>query len=375
MSKWEFEKKRKFKNKFWVVYLIFLLAALGAIAYGLNYLWGMMEEYEVSTTKYALADVSDLFQAENFTELTATMDLNKISFEGNEQVISVYENQLLNGDITYTRLVKASGENIQDYSVKAGNTQVGELTIEFDDSGMFGKWNITNTKLLIPIWGDVVVRMPANSTLFINGKEVGEEYITKSEIKYEELQLVPEGYEVTTQVEYTVSGFYVEPKVSAVDFYGNQIEVSLEEEPSWKLETQANPEITTLYATISPPSPQGDVAELFEMAVSDAKNYSHFLTNYVSFSAIGERMLKESEIYEYIRTVVNKWYSSYISVEFTDEKASNYTQFTHDVFTVDLDYMYTVYRSYDREHPFETKIKLVYAMEDGVWKIADIRIR
>ncbi len=367
--------KPKFKNKFWIGLIIVVILWLGALAFGLSYLWNIMAEYEISTAKHALSAVENMFGAENFDELVGGGAFEKNAYESDEELVSVYEAQLENGDLTYARLVKPGEDESQDYVVKSGEVVVGELTLAFEDSGTFGKWNITNTKAVLPIWGDIVVRMPTNAKLFVNGLEVGEEYISQTDMPYDELEFVTENYEVPTQVEYTLTGFYNMPEVAATDFNGNPLTVTLNEEATWDVETQSDSTITTLYAEVKPAQVQGDLTALHDMAISDAKKYSFYLSEDGSFTSIANRMIRESKIYNNIRTMETMWYTNHTHVTFTNEATTNFQQFTSDIFTVDVDYLYTVYRSGGLEYPFETNIKIVYANVDGDWKITDIQIR
>ncbi len=362
------ENTKKFKNKFWVGFFIVLALILGAVAWGLTYLWNLMAEYEVSTPKYALSNVASLFVADNYATLTQNNKIDKSAYESDENVVTVFSEQLADGEITYSRLVKESSDTEQSYVVKAGATVVGEVTIGFEDTANFGRWNITDTKLSIPTWGDVIVRIPQSAKLLVNGQEVSQEYIVKTDIAYERLKYIPDTYVIPKEVEYRINGFVDEPTIEVLDINSNPLAVTLSTEPVWDLETEEElSAVKPYYASVALNEPVEDIEAIKDMAISDSQKYSYYLSRDASFTGIANRMVRESKIYDDIRRMDVIWYANHNSVSFTEENPHNIISYSPDIFTVDMDYLYTVFRSGNQVHPFETKIRLVYVRDANDW--------
>ncbi len=371
-------KKRK-RVGFWHIYLIVVLVIIALIAGGLVYLWQVMHAYEQSTPQHALQAAEHMFSAEHYETLAQNGGIAESPYESTDARRTAFQDVLSGGELHSARLAGSGDSNMQSYQVSAGDTVIGGFDLVFTDTGMFGEWQVENAKLNASPFGELTVRTPSTAQLSINNVPAGAETISQEHVPYETLARLPEDIAVPTQTEYHITGLSMQPQILVASETGAELAVTMHDENPWLDDenegetTQAAEEMQ--YATVTLPEPQEDLAALQEMALEDAENYSRYLSNDNTFTTLAARLLPNSDIYTEMRAMETMFYTPHTSVSFTDAQASNIEQYGPDIFSIDADYLYTVYRGDDRPYPFDTKVTFVYVRDDDDWRIGDIQIR
>ncbi len=370
--------QKREKSKFWRVYTALVLVIIALIAAGLFYLWHVMQAYEESTPEYALQVAADFFSAEQYEQLAENAGIVASPYESNDIRRAVLEEQLSGGELQTVRMADGSTEAEQSYQVKAGDSVIGTMKLVFEEEGMFGHWTVVDPQINPSLWGELVVRMPQTAQLYINDVPAGAETVSQASLPYEALEKLPEEIARPVQTEYLIQNLTTAPNLRAVDEFGNELTITLHEDAPWlgAEEQSAEPQNTSRhYATVALPGTTEDVATLQAMALEDAENYSRYLSNDNSFTTLAARLLPNSTIYSEMRAMETMFYTPHTSVSFTDAVADNIQQYNQDIFSIDAEYLYTVFRGNDDPYPFETKLTLLYVRDGDGWRIGDIQIR
>ncbi len=366
------------RSKFWGIYLIVVVVILAIIAGALFYLWQMMGAYEESTPEYALQSLDTVFSADQYEVLAQNAGIENSPYEPNDVRSAALQEELNGGELQSARMAGGSSETEQSYQVKAGDTVIGSFTLAYADEGMFGYWQIVQPQINPSMWGEVTVRVPSTAQLFVNGTAAGEETVLQTSLPYQMLNKLPEDIVQPVQTEYQISNLTSAPQLSAIDENGMELSIVLQDEAPWPLEyvDESEQEVAAQhYGATTLPQPQEDLAALQEMALQDAENYSRYLSNDNSFTTLAARLLPNSEIYSEMRAMETMFYTPHTSVSFTEAQAGNIQQYNNDIFSIDADYLYTVFRGEDRPYLFDTKVTFVYVRDGDDWRIGDIQIR
>ncbi len=369
-------KKKQGRSKFWVVFTILVALTLALIAAGLVYLWQVMIMYEQSTPDYAMQNLEDIFKQEQYGVLAQNAQIIDNPYEPNEIRQEVYGHSVGGGELKIGRLATGNTSTLQNYQVKAGEDIIGGFKLAFVDEGMFGHWQIEQPVIAPEMWGEVTVRAPATAQLAFNGVNAQQDVIAQTDIPYEILARLPESVEQPMQTEYRLTDLMREPTINVTDDQGEQLAVALLDSSPWHTEAQSDEArgVSQYYGSVALPQPQEDLEALQAMAFNDAENYSRYLSDDNSFSQIATRLLPRSNIYYEMSAMETMFYTPHTRVSFTDEVASNFVQYSEDIFSVDIKYTYTVYRGENRPYVFDTNIALVYVRYGDNWRVGDIKI-
>ncbi len=369
-------QKIKSLPKFWRIYIIVVLVFLVAIAGGLIYLWNAMAEYEKSTPEYALAAVDAVFAADQYDQLAENAKIENSLYESNDVRSALLQERLDAGQLQTARMAGEGTATQHVYQVKNEENIIGSFNLVYKDEGMFGYWQIENPQIIPVLWGEVTVRLPSTYQLIINGVPAGEELVLQTDVAYDELEKLSDDVAKPTQTEYSIANLYAQPSISVIDELGGEMDISILEEAPWTVAfSQEAEQQTQYYAEPQLPQPTEDLAGLQAMAIADAENYSRFLSDDNSFTQLAARLLPGSGIYKEMSMMETMFYTPHTSVSFTDEKTNNIVRYSDDIFGIDVDYLYTVFRGQHRPYLFDTKVTFIYVRWDGGWRIGDIQIR
>lgn len=380
---------------FWQIYGITVALILVVIGGVLGYLWLTLRDYEASTQNAALEELKELFTSGDYEELALRAGLAENPYESTG-VREEYLRQILaGGEVSYYKITKESTSQSPVYLAQAGEQPIAEVRLIQVKEGRFGRWQPESIEMRLPVWGNVTVRLPQEAELKINGQPARDRELSARDVPYAELANLPDSVEKPRQKEYRLTGLFVQPELTITAADGRELEVSLtelsaqeltfefEEEREAGQEQDAEKETSFetadvrehLAAAVLPP-PEGDAGELEEMAINDARIYSLYLTSDYSFTSLARRMIRGSESYKNMQIMETLFYTNHYDVQFSNETTGNLRSFSPDIFSIDVDYTYTVFRAGgQREYPFDTHVTFYYVKDGADWKIGDILIR
>ncbi len=367
-------KNTKVSN-FWKIYLAVVITAIILICAGLIYLWQVMNYYEQSTPTYAIQSLESVYNKDQYVLLAQNAGIEENIYESNDVRSELFHAQLSGGKLKSKRLAKGSTDTEQNYQVKVGDEIIGSFKLVFVDEGMFGHWKVTHPKIAPKMWGNLSVTIPSSAQLSVNGVRCDSADIVQTDIPFELLEKLPDDIATPGQTRYEITNLMAEPTVNVTDENGNALNVSIATVSAQQADTQQDENALNTYTAAVDLSKESENAEdLKAMALSDAENYSRFLSNDNKFSQIAPRLLGGSQIYSDLSIMETMFYTPHTRVSFTEPVADNIIHYNDSIFSIDANYIYTVYRGEDRPYVFDTNITLVYVKYNDNWRIADIKI-
>ena len=189
------EKKKKSVLGYFLALLIYVLAALAAIAFLMVWLWGFAEEYEDSrptgTMNAYIQSLNENLWSDQIAQTIAGMPHEFQSDEDCAQVVK----EMLNQGISYARTASGGSVDQVNYSLLCGSKIIGKVTLMEDSSkadqvrhGML-PWIVTAEEFdFSGLYSSVEVTVPDNYTVTLNGVELGEEYIVGEPIPFSLLE-------------------------------------------------------------------------------------------------------------------------------------------------------------------------------------------
>lgn len=189
-----------------VVYTIFLilymiLIALAAL-YALKMVWDYAEEYELSRVSHTLDSYLENLNRDRWSDgVERAVREMEHETQSDEEIKSFVQNKLSSGVTAVRKSGSADGSSIT-YSLRCSGGEIGTVTVTEDETYR-GKIDVTQKPWsLLPwriqpwkvtgesfnfdsLYSSVEVVVPSEYSVWINGTQLGEEYITERGIHYD----------------------------------------------------------------------------------------------------------------------------------------------------------------------------------------------
>lgn len=262
---------RNNKHAFFRGMLIYALVFLIILAASLAVLWDYMAAFEGSRPKNTVdAYVAALTPGDmcsKFTEAFGEPDQNLQSLKERDAVITAS----LTDRVTYARKSAESTEEHQVYVLRCGSQVIGQVVISAQTPDRYGftKWTVTEESFDFSyLKGQpLVVTVPQDFTVCVNGYVLDERYITENGIEYSALEEFYGDYSLPTMVTYTADGYWGQIELSVSDENGQPVTISEETDRDTFLENCSSQEQEQLEAFM------GDFIESY-VAFTGASNQS-----------------------------------------------------------------------------------------------------
>ena len=225
--------KPKVKKARWGLFFFFMfvytaLFLTGAV-YGLKYLWNFLGSYEASRPKIAISAYMDNLTQEHICDMamTVTQQIDS-NFQTEEECRQIIMDSMSEG-ISYAKKSSECTDTRQVYVLRTGTTVIGEFAIEAGVADEFGftPWMPVSESFDFSflLWNDTVsVTVPADHIVYVNGIELGSEYIVEENIPYEEVADYYDDYDLPTKVTYEAGNFLGGPlEMTVADAQGNPV--------------------------------------------------------------------------------------------------------------------------------------------------------
>lgn len=196
---------------------IFLTLAVA----GLACFWGFLTAYEASRPENTLNAYMESLTAQKV--LAADEDLlDQVDpHTQSRQQATQAALQALSGEFRYIKDVKASVQGHYVYTLMCGNQVIGGFDMVQKKSVGYGffSWEIfeRSTDLSFLLEAPLVLTVPEEFSLVVNGNTLPEEKITQKSIPYEALKGCYESYELPYLVQYTAGPFIGKPDIEIRD--------------------------------------------------------------------------------------------------------------------------------------------------------------
>jgi hypothetical protein len=200
---------KKHKNKgmgFAVFMIVYAVLALGGIGLGLKWFWGFMEAYEASRPHIPIDAYMEKLTRDHIVEnCDVIIEKADINIQSREECMN-YLYEAVSGELSCARKASACTETRQTYVIRSGDRVVGSFVIEsgMPDKYGFVRWTLKEESFdLSDLMGTETVSttVPESYTVYVNGVQLDESYITAREKReYQVLEEFYGSYELPEQV-------------------------------------------------------------------------------------------------------------------------------------------------------------------------------
>lgn len=341
---------------FRVVFLTIVVLLTAAIIVGLNVLWGFLEEYEQSLPEKAVDIVIARLEQGDTDAVYESCGFTPNEYE-DDSAAREYAAGLFRGELSYTKDVKQSTDDLPVYAIKCDGKRVCSLSLK--KTGEKTGWGFPLYEAAdfsgveIPT-SEITITAPDNALIYINGKlaepePVSSKAMAECEHFYGYIDKAP------AMAEYTFGGFTAMPEVKAARPDGSQLLGSAE---SGKFSfTPDGGEI-----------PQ----ELSDLAVKASQTYSKFISADAAFSAVAAYIPEDVPLYENIRTYEARFYTPHSDYDFLDVNVRDFRRYTADCVSLTVTYTQRIYAGYLGDFDFPTDNTIYLAKTGEEWVVTDI---
>lgn len=197
-------RKRRRRAIIYTFFLVlFALAALAAAAYGLFAVWTYAEEYEYTRPHHALDAYLEKLNREHWSDGVAqAVALMPHETQSDEEIKTFVQNKLATG---VTAVRKGGTADSSVYSLRCEGREIGTVTIVEDTSYVSRidttqmPWSLLQWRLypwrveseqfdFNALYNSVEVVVPSDYQVWVNGVQLGSEYIVETGIRYDNIK-------------------------------------------------------------------------------------------------------------------------------------------------------------------------------------------
>lgn len=365
-------KKRKSKSKFKKGFLIAWLSFVGVLVAALVVLSVFLSGYEKSRPNKVIQTIVEQIEKGDMENLHL-MTEDGLNPDGGDivaekaDIIAILKDKSENTEeskgISYRILNAESDADKKVYLVKAADTKALKITLEkSDDKHTFGftGWKEKETQLLPDLFKvtEVMVQIPQDSKLQVNGRDMGREKITAEGERVSILaRLMDEGIigEQPRVDTYTVKGIFLNRDIKHTDSAGG---------------------VHDCVYTGNIYSGGFDASEEFIASQRDRvigmfEPYAFYFTGEAGVGALSQIMLDNSPAYRNATAADVSWMQEHSRVDITDKNVENFKYYSDQVYSCDISFVQTIYQGEEPVKTWDTNMTWVMVKDGDEYYIAD----
>lgn len=358
---------------FYTLYFMFILVFFVATYFGLNWLKGWLNDYELSQPTLKAQQVFDeVFTNPDWGSLYDAAGAQDSPYEGKEEYVTYMNNKVAGQSLTYME-TSAGLSGGKKYIVYLGNEKVASFTLT-DKNSVSTSVNLQDMQKLedlesltnIPNWtlsavevffqreGSYRIVKMDGMTAYINGVALDESYTIQEATTLAE-DYLPEGTTGFVTQTQEISGLMEQPDVTVTDKDGNNIVVSYDESTrTFTAQTESN--------TIS------DTER--ELALEAAKVSSKWMIEAVTDrGTVAKYFDPSSTAYNNIVKSTELWMQDYSNYRFENDSVTDYARYSDDIFSVRVSTTLIVTRinGTEKEYAFDQSM-FFHKTDSGNWR-------
>lgn len=352
------------KDVFWKIYGILIALTVVLSVSLLVKFWNFLEVYEMSQSKYEVKRAVSLFEEGNTEELMKYMKYEVSSFESDDTVKNYIKGIVGEGVWTYRLNLENYNKDTEVYKIFKNDKLVANIIIE--KQAEKGRYNTSVWKLSqisdILTKNTYLVTAPSNSTIYINGIKLTDEYIKEKGIAISTLSNSSKYVSVPTMVKYSIPDLITKPQIKAVGgVFGNELKATEESGLSTSFQFESNQEFNN--------SQESKIIEF-------TKKYGAYVTNEVKFAAISSFIKPASYAYTFLKGIAstNIWYPAHSASEFIDLSVHDYQMYNSDCFSCEVSFTLSMTTAV-KNFKYPTNLKYYFVKTNNEWYVADFVIK
>ncbi len=353
--------RNKKMSRYMKIYLWVLGFFVAVLIAAVVVLWNLLSAFEQSRPKYVAEKVfEDYFRTMRVGQLAEIYCPELLKFETVESFNEKFAKSVDSDQLQYFS-VSTDGNGNEQYVVSCQNKRVAYLTVsptEKEAGFGFKYYELTDVEVFAVQDYVLNVKLPKGGALMVNGLTMGEEYISEKDIKDRSYDYMPKGVEGILYDKYTVDGLLFEPSFVAKDKDGKTLELVYDE-------------VEECYVTPVAYDEQLE-KEQSNYAIKVAEEYTKFLSNDAPFSSIGAYLDKNYDIYKRVRSIQVNWVREHYAYELYNQKASEFTKYTDNVFSCRVKLTETLSRKGYQDHTENIDITLYFHKVGSKYTVYEI---
>ncbi|GHU55596.1 hypothetical protein FACS1894132_11920 [Clostridia bacterium] len=225
------KSNRKFKiGKFHIIVIDCVLLGIIALIIARSMLVNYLQEFEDSQPNYTAEQIfADYYNPPDIEVLLENSNFELSQFETKDDLKDYFTQILSDADITYNRSSASVDGKTLKFAVKANGVKFSDFTLTLSDKKTkhkFDLYELDNIGIFYNSDAKVKITIPTTDKAFINGFMLNAEYLTESDIPFENDTAPIDGVNPITFKTYTVNNLLKTPKVEEENRFGVKSELS-----------------------------------------------------------------------------------------------------------------------------------------------------
>lgn len=356
------KKKKKKKSSiklFYPIYLILVVLCIYGIFVVCEQIAQELRIYEAALPKYDAQEAARMFEERDFEKIYSYQ--NPADFAGEDAATyAAYMSEFTkDGTITWGETY-SSAENEKVYSVRLDGKRLFEFTMlntGMKDENGYDVWELSSVRTLGISTGTRTVKAPSESTVYIDGKPLGEDAVIEKDILLDSEEfLLGDEAKVPTMCVYQYEFCLGDPQVRVVDPQGRENPMTVD----------ANGNVEAVRNSDDSIKPQVE-----ERVIEIVKAFANFTSEDLSQYKMLKLVRKGTNGYKKIEDFDNNWFGKHDGYAFENMTTDNYMIFSDDTFACDISFKYIIKYDDADDVSYDAKYRFYFVERSDVWYMYD----
>ena len=370
------KKRRKKKgtgllgSRFYRIYFAVVAVALVAIAIGLVWLRGVVQDYEVSQPVHAAAEVARLFESADYDRIY-DLDTSAQEMSGGDKALYVDSlNTLAEGKTIAWREAYSDDKDVKKYTVTLdGDKLAGFTLVPSGQTTGHGNtlWKLGQITTYVALEGTEAagdmtiapyrVTAPEGYTVFVDGAPLGEANVLETGAAIFPQDFLPASVNAPTMTEYGFFSDSESPALTATDASGAQAEVQPDGDNRWTCPLKQNDSFAQQYGSA---------------IITLAERIAKYTVKDLSRNAVLKNVASDSPAESILKKFSNDWAPPHKTAKVTDAKVSDFYVLSDDCFTCRVEFTFTLRTRRGNDYVYPTAYTFCVIKKKGTGKLYNL---